>query len=186
MGAQNGNGAGTAILAEVKALSSKVDALMKHFGLGGSGGANGSTNTGGKGDGGNVAPVTEIRGKYGDPQIGRMPKNWHGPSYEDCMASECPPDFLDFYADFLDWKADNPREGKEKYAKYDRLNAARCRRWALEAREGRHRPKVRAVAAPPPPGETTWDQGNAPPSDDAMGPPPDAGAPPPFDDDCPF
>ena len=167
MSAPNGNGAGTAILAEIKALNAKLDALMKHFGLG----ANGQPASGAAGA--NVATLAQIQGEHGNPEIGRMPKNWHGPSFEGLRASECAPDFLD-------WKADNPREGKEKYAKYDRLNGARCRRWAVEIREGRHKPRTRQPAAPPP-GETTWSRGNAPPMHDAMEPPPDDLPPPPDD-----
>lgn len=126
-GAQNG--AGSAILAEIRALHEKVDRLMARVEASG-------TARGGSG-GGNVASVRDIQGDRGDPRIGKKPKKWDGEFYEGRRASECPPDFLDEYANLLDWKADNPREGKEQYAKYDRLDAARCRRWAIEIREGR-------------------------------------------------
>lgn len=170
-GAQNGNGAGSAILAEVKALREQMDRLMAHFGLGDNGRRAPNAS-------GNVASVRDIQGDRGDPKIGKMPRNWTGDNFEGCSASECSPDFLDFYADFLDWKANNPRPGKEKYAEYDRRDAARCRRWGIEIREGRtQQGKPKRAASPPPDGDTVWSHGSGGPSPDD-----DAGMPPPPDD----
>ncbi len=172
-------GAGEQIRGRLDALEKKIDRLLAHLGADRPAG-NGASGAGA------IATLAQIQGEHGDFEVGKPPKNWKGDSFEGYFTSECPPDFLDFYADFLDWKAGNPRPGKEKYAKYDSLNAARCRRWAIEIREGRHKPKPRtAAAAPPPPppdedyGGTVWSSGNAPPSDDYD-------LPPPPEDDLPF
>lgn len=167
------------------ALEAKIDRLLAHLG------ATGNARTGGGGGGSDVASVRDIQGERGDPKIGKMPRNWTGENYEGCTASQCSPDFLDFYAEFLRWKADNPRPGKEKYAEYDRRDAARCRRWAIEIREGRHKQGARsAPAAAPPPddGGTVWSGGGGYSHDGGLPPPPsDDGMPPPFgDDDTPF
>lgn len=174
-------GAGEEILARLAAMEAKLDKLAAHLG------ANGSASNGGAA-GGKVATTEQIKGDHGDPEIGRMPKNWNGDNFEGLRASQCSPEFLGFYADFLDWKAANPRAGKEKYAKYDSLNAARCRRWAVEIREGRHKQSARSeqTAAPPPGddydhGAAVWDRGGPP---GRMPPPPDEGGY--GDDDAPF
>jgi hypothetical protein len=167
-GAQNG--AGSAILAELAKTNAKLDALMKHFGLG----ASGQTSAGGATNGGEVGDAKDIEGQYGDPKIGRMPKNWKGDNFEGKRASQCTPEFLDFWANFLDWKADNPRAGKEQYAKNDRRDARRCRRWALEIREGR----VRQEAPPDGGYPSDWDN-DGPPA--ARPTPRSAGSAPPAD-----
>ena len=120
-------------------IEAKLDRLLAHLG------AN-QPAQGSNGGGGGVATVAQIRGDKGDPKIGKAPKNWHGPSFDGCVASECTPEYLDFHADFLDWKADNPRPGKEQYAKYDRADAARCRRWAMGV--SRAPPTVRRFCMP--------------------------------------
>ncbi len=165
---------------ELAALRKDVTRLLAHLG------ADRATSNG-VSAAGTVATLMQIQGEYGDFEIGKMPKNWTGANFEGYLTSECAPDFLDFYADFLDWKAANPRKGKEQYAKYDALNGQRCRRWAIEIREGRHKPQRReAVPTPPPPGDYEWTSGGAP-SNDGLGPPPgDFDLPPPPDDDCPF
>ena len=183
-------GAGEQLLAEVAKLSAKVDRLLAHLGAdkaAGNGNGNGSAATAG----GRVATLQETAGEYGDPKIGKMPKNWHGASFDGCVASECSPEFLDFWSDFLDWKANNPRPGKEQYVEYNRRDAARCRRWAIEIREGRVKQSARGVAATPPPDDagTVWSGGGSHAHDGGLPPPPsdDGMPPPPFgDDDTPF
>lgn len=81
-----------------------------------------------------------------NPKINFDPKGFVGGSFKGKLANECPPDFLDFYAKTLGWMAENPQEGKEKYAKYNKLDAKRCRSWARRKRLGGWKP-------PPPPPE---------------------------------
>jgi hypothetical protein len=70
-------------------------------------------------------------GPPGDPVIGKSSSKAKFPSCEGKRASECPWDFLEEYASFLQWKCDNPREGSEKYVKRDARDAALCMRWAM-------------------------------------------------------
>jgi len=170
-------------------IEEKLDRLLSHLGADRS-----ERNDSGSGDagGGNVATVDQIQGDRGDFEVKakKNPRGWDGPSCDGLMVSQCPPKFLEAYANFLDWKADKPQAGKEQYAKYDRLNAARCRRWAIEIREGRvkqapARHEAPRDMAPPPPDDngTSWNSGGGdpPPSDydDGLGPPPG-------DDSIPF
>lgn len=148
-----GQGAGTRILAELASLHAKIDKLMGHLGATRSA-------EGGAAAGGRVASTQEIAGDRGDPKIRMNPKAWTGESCKAFRASQCPPDFLDIYADQLDWFANNPKEGEDpKKAKWDRLDAARCRRWAVEIREGRVRQNGAPAASPTPRSE------GAPPDD---------------------
>lgn len=78
----------------------------------------------------------ELDSERGNPVVKFDPKKWlkeGGKSYSGCNMSECPADYLRVLADFLSWKADNPLPGKEKYADYDRKDAARALGWALRA-----------------------------------------------------
>lgn len=84
-------------------------------------------------------PVVNIDGQYGDPEVRKDPPRWVKDGGETCVGyrySQCPPDFLDSLAGFLEWKAGkNDAEGKDKWAGYDRLDAARARAWAARKRE---------------------------------------------------
>lgn len=161
-----GNGAGSAILAELaslradnKALHEKIDRLMAHLGATRSAGTTGN-------DVARVVSPQDIAGDRGDPKIRMVPKKWTGENYKGSRASQCHPDFLEMYADQLDWFADNPKEGEDpKKAKWDRLDAARCRRWAIEIREGRVKQDKAPDASPTPrsqgePGRDEWGGGD--------------------------
>lgn len=150
-------GAGEDILKRLDGLEQKLDRLLVHLGADRAAGD-------GRGSGA-VATPAQIQGDKGDFEVKLDPQDWSGPSCKGLFVSQCPPEFLDVYADVLDHFADNPRPGKEKFAKYDRLNAARCRRWAIEIREGRHKPQAQAAVPPPPPSS------GGPPDYD-FGPPP--------------
>jgi hypothetical protein len=87
----------------------------------------------------------------GDPQVKFPPKSWRGENYTGKRYSECSPDFLEVLAGTLDWMADNPQAGKEKFAKYNRLDAKRARSWARRLRVGwtpPPPPEPRAARAP--------------------------------------
>jgi hypothetical protein len=100
-----------------------------------------SSNGGGSKDGA-VASDRELDGQYGDPEVRRDPseKYWSGMSYAGKRLSECPPDYLDAFAKYRDSCAYNSEkdgsEAKKKYARYDRLDAARARGWAARLRSG--------------------------------------------------
>lgn len=78
----------------------------------------------------------ELDGPYGDPTPKFDPKQYRGPSCKGRPMSRCTPEFLEAYADALAYSAEHPKPGKEKYAQYDRLDAARARAWARRLRSG--------------------------------------------------
>lgn len=86
--------------------------------------------------GGDIASDRDLDGARGNPTIKKDPKRWKGASRVGYHFSECEPEYLDEVAAFNDWKADNPMAGKETYANYDRLDAARARGWAQRIRNG--------------------------------------------------
>lgn len=102
--------------------------------------------------GGEVANAAELDGPHGDPTVKRSPPRWiqdGGRDFAGWKFSECPPEFLEALADFNDWKASKPQPGKEKYAEYDRKDAARARGWAERARRGETRPAPATAPAEP-------------------------------------
>jgi hypothetical protein len=91
--------------------------------------------------GGNIAPDSDLDSTYGNPLIKKDPPKWTGASYVGCNYADCPSDYLDSLAGFLDWKAGKDEEAartasgeeadkKRKYAGYARKDAARARGWA--------------------------------------------------------
>jgi hypothetical protein len=161
------------ILTRISGLEAKVDRLLSHLGA--------DRQAQSASDGGAVAPLSDIRGERGDVEFKKDPPRWKGTPLAPIRASQCPPEYLEIAAGFFDFKADKPRPGKEDFAKYDRLNAARCRRWAIEIREGRvkQEPIRDREDGPSPPADDGYSSGNMPP-------PPDDFGPPPGDDDTPF
>jgi hypothetical protein len=91
--------------------------------------------SGGGAPGGAVA--TDLDGPHGDPQIRMRVKDWSGPDMKGRRASQCPPEFLDLYADLLDWAAGKEEADPEKkrFAPLTRKDAARCRAYARRKRD---------------------------------------------------
>jgi hypothetical protein len=87
--------------------------------------------------GGAVASDVELTGPHGDPQIRMRVKDWSGPDMKGKRASQCPPEFLDLYADLLDWAAGKEEADPEKkrFAPLTRKDAARCRAHAKRKRD---------------------------------------------------
>ncbi len=82
-------------------------------------------------------PDVDIHGPHGDPEIRKDPPRWDGDSCVGLRYSECPCDYLDSLAGFLEWKAakNDADPAKEKYARYDRLDAARAKKWSALKRD---------------------------------------------------
>jgi hypothetical protein len=97
--------------------------------------------------------------RFGDPVVKFDVRSWRGPSYVGKKFSQCSPDFLEALAESLQYSAEHPKEGKEKYAAFNRKDAARART---------HARRIRSGVVPPPPearalaGETEWPDGPAP------------------------
>lgn len=80
--------------------------------------------------------------RFGDPVVKFDVRSWRGPSYVGKRYSQCSPDFLEALAESLQYSADHPKDGREKYAAYNRKDASRARSWGRRLRSG---------AVPPPP-----------------------------------
>ena len=98
-----------------------------------------------------IASDADLDGQYGNPIVKTDPKKWRDAGKENMKGrrfSECPPDYLDEVASFLDWSAGKADEKNETTAKgkpisgFKRADAARARGWAKRIREGK--------VAPPP------------------------------------
>ena len=90
-----------------------------------------------------VASDDDLDSAYGDPQVKflpqRMQDTWS--HLEGKHFSECPADFLEDLAGFLEWKAGKQEKGGEvttkgqPKAKYTKRDAAMARGWALRIKE---------------------------------------------------
>lgn len=93
-----------------------------------------------------VASDRDLDGKYGDPVLKFIPRDWTGAStFKTRRFSECPPELLDMVADTFDYfaqqaeKTDERASNGKPVADYKRADAARARGWAKRMREGNHR-----------------------------------------------
>ena len=137
-----------------------------------------------------VASDRDLDGQYGNPIVRYPPRGWRGsPSYTGKRFSECPPEYLEVLAEEKAELAVRPKEGKERFARYDELDAARARGWARRLRAG-WKPRTSPSQAsgdfpgdpaPPPEADAPPDY-ELPPAYDYE--PPPATTPP--DDDVPF
>lgn len=128
-------------------------------------------------------PAVNLDDARGNPKVAKQSPRWKGPRFEGKLFSECSPEFLRDHAAFLRWKASNPLRGKEQYAAYDRLDAARAIGWA-ERIEGGWRPPERKSSLPRPSGGFARPPGagSTLPRRAAAADAPAAAAPPPDDD----
>jgi hypothetical protein len=84
-----------------------------------------------------AAGADDLDSTYGNFVVRKNPPRWKGTPIDGKRLSECEPDALDALAGYLEWVAGKKaEEGKEKYAAYDRRDAARARGWAARLREG--------------------------------------------------
>lgn len=87
-----------------------------------------------------VADDADLDGQWGNPQVRKDPPRWTGQSYAGANYADCPPEFLDVLAGFLEWqagKADEKNEmtnnGKPR-ADLIRRDAKRARGWSARNR----------------------------------------------------
>lgn len=130
-----------------------------------------------------------------DPEVKKNPKRWLGPTCVGKKLSQCPPEFLDVFANAKEYQAEmetkdaGAAEGeakatKLKYASYSKLDAKRARAWARRIRGGWTLPTQAATPA------ASWkddapvdDWRAAPPSEPKSNSPADVGYPSDWDRD---
>ena len=93
--------------------------------------------------GAGVASDRELDGQHGDPQVKIIPRDWTaGGVVKGQKMSLCPADFLDVFAETMDFFASRNDANNEKDAKgrpkshWDRQNAKLARGWARRIRDG--------------------------------------------------
>lgn len=91
-----------------------------------------------------VASDRDLDGKYGDPVVKFMPRDWTGQSFKNTHMSACPPELLDLLAETFEYFATQAEANNEMtprgkpVADYKRSDAARARGWAKRMRSGVH------------------------------------------------
>lgn len=113
-----------------------------------------------------VASDRDLDGRYGNPEVKFMPRDWTGPSFKGCRMSECPADLLDLLAETFEYFASKAEQNNEitdrgkPVADFKRADAARARGWAKRIRAGVHTPTAAPSAADPDWAETDgWPSG---------------------------
>ena len=101
-----------------------------------------------------VAADRDLDGKFGNPEVKFMPRDWTGPSFKGRRMSDCPPALLEMVAETFDYfasqaEAKDERTPKGKpVAEYKRQDAARARGWAKRMRDGVHpTPQIDAASS---------------------------------------
>lgn len=122
-------------------IEKKLDAVLLAL----KGGAHAPSAAGG-GGAPTVAPDADLDGQHGNPNVMYPSNRWAGESFDGRPFSECSPEFLLVHAEWLEYKAANPKPGKEKSAQYQARDAARARGWALRNTRNPPRPRVAAPA----------------------------------------
>ena len=122
------------ILAYLKRIEAKVDALAK--------------TDNGPGAGGMIADDADLDSSYGDPKVRFTPRGWNDGDFKGHSFSNCPPAFLELMAKALDYFASQKQAENPKKAGYDRLDAARARGWCRRLRAGWKAPTSRLAEAP--------------------------------------
>lgn len=105
-----------------------------------------------------VATDEDLDGKYGNPVVKFMPRDWTGEDYKGKHMSELPAPLLDMVAKAYDYFAQRAEDNHEMTTTgkpagpYKRLDAARARGWAKRVRDG----KGQVFQTPTLPPQDTW------------------------------
>ena len=87
-----------------------------------------------------VADDADLDSQWGNPQVRKDPPRWTGQSYVGATYADCPPEFLDTLAGFLEWQAGKSEEKNEMTSSgkprsmYLKKDAARARGHAARNR----------------------------------------------------
>lgn len=123
-------GAGSEILAELRHVRAELAEIKALLLRGGAPASSAGSSA--------VAPDSDLDSQWGDPEVKKDPPRWNGAPQAPCRMSQCPPEYLDVFAEFKDWQAGKEEEkdtdeGRKK-AGYCRKDAARARGWAARSR----------------------------------------------------
>lgn len=138
------------VLGTLKSIDASLIALVNHFDAGARAEKPSGTHRGNVPE---IAPDRDLDGQYGNPEIKmKDPRDWSGDSMKGKRMSECPPAYLDLFADRLMYFAeqlDGSDEGDDlKKARFNRLDASRARGWAERLRKGWTPPPAEPEQAP--------------------------------------
>lgn len=137
-----------AMFAALSQIQADVAAIKAKVVGGGAAGAQQRAQSGGNGGApsgpteGAIASDSDLDSNHGDPTVkfDPKPKYWSGDSFAAYRFSECPPEYLDAMATYLDACAymaeKDADEKKRSSARYKRMDAARARGWARRLRNG--------------------------------------------------
>lgn len=92
-----------------------------------------------------VADNADLDSQWGNPQVRKDPPRWTGQSYAGANYADCPPEFLDTLAGFLEWQAGKADE-KNEMANNGKPRSMYLKKDAARARG--HSARNRAKAAP--------------------------------------
>lgn len=98
-----------------------------------------------------IATDRDLDGKYGNPILKFLPRDWTGESFKGRRFSECPAPLLEMVAEMFDYFGDQAEAKNERAnngqpaAKYKRADAARARGWAKRVRDGHVQPAAAAA-----------------------------------------
>jgi hypothetical protein len=115
-----------------------------------------------------AASDSALNGQWGDPTVRRDPKRWAGDTCVGLKFSECPTDFLECLAEFLEWKVGMNRSDPDAkrhtngkfYWEFDWRDAGLARGWVRRIRADEAIGKVRtARKAQPHPADDAIDYG---------------------------
>jgi len=96
-----------------------------------------------------VASDRDLDGKWGDPVLRFLPRDWTGDQrFKGYRFSECPAELLEMAAETLDYFAGKAEASGEltpkgkPVAEFKRADAARARGWSKRISEGKHTPSA--------------------------------------------
>lgn len=92
-----------------------------------------------------VADDADLDSQWGNPQVRKNPPRWQGQDCTGLHYADCPPEFLDTLAGFLDWQAGKADE-KNEMANNGKPRSTYLRKDAARARGHAARIRARATA----------------------------------------
>jgi hypothetical protein len=106
-----------------------------------------------------VADDAELDSPKGDVLVRFKPNKYVGPDFKGKKFSQCSAEFLDKYADALQYAAEHPKPNKEKFAQWSAVDAARARGWSRRIRAGWKPPVDEYASDPAPATDDFYDDG---------------------------